>query len=114
MEPLPELAEPLDHTSFDRGVHVLVRGVEGERPARDLLTDLAHPVLERLRVRSLEELRRLQRADVRDGRLDVLRRQTDVEREGLRQPVRARVGRLGEAPAPERPSHGCCAVRPRP
>ena len=105
VQPRTEVTEPRGHPAFDRRVDVLVGGVERERPAGDLLPDLAHGVLERLRIRRVEEARRLERSHVRRGRSHVLLRESDVEREGLGQPLRARIGRLGEPAAPERLAH---------
>ena len=79
--------------SIDR-MHVLVALVERELAVGDLGADGRERGLERLRLVGVEQPGVLERADVRDRRLDVLVGQAHVEPQGATERVRLGRGRV--------------------
>src|SRR5919109_1313098 len=102
MELAADLAEPPDHTALDRGMHVLVRGIERERPGADLVAHLAESLLDLSRLGGGEQPRILERSNVRDAGLDVVWREANVERETSPELRGLCSRRSGETPGPQR------------
>jgi len=67
MELGADVAEPLDHAALDRRMHVLVRGVERERPGGDLIAHLSEGLLDLPSLGGGEQPRILESASVRDA-----------------------------------------------
>ena len=94
-----EVTEPIGHAPFDRRVDVLVGLVEDEPPLRHVVTDRRERLLERRGLVAVEQAGVLQRADVRDRRVDVHRPQAHVEAERATERVRLGAGGEDEASA---------------
>ena len=106
VQPGTDVAQPIRDAALDRRVDVLVGLIERELPLSDPASHIRERLDERGGLLRRQQPGPLQSADVRDGRVDVVRGEPDVELHAASERVRLGRRRGREPAGPERLAGG--------